>query len=1373
MKKTPDSKETKARPPRAKQSVRSTKGANGSDQAAGDLALAEAFGRAESDTTAPAHTEDRKFAYEPAQARNATALQGRIERISGTAITGWVWDPETPDRRVRLELLEGNTCLKTIVAAEDRPDLVQLGCGDGCHGFTIGLEPDLLPEGHHTLTLRCADTGEEVPGSPVAFGRVRAMSGTTWEQSSKFRYQIDDVSNSCISGWVMMPEAPSRRLAVALQENGRILTRAIASQFRIDLLSLGLGDGCYSFTLEPPLSLKDGEEHDLDIIIEDTGARLNKSPVRWQSKLEPDSSFFERLGIAFLREHWTRFARLRGYFFDLARYPAVSATLHRILASPDVVYLDPTKRDDVLISMALSLLCSGTAVDEVRFVLWTYEFWTARHDATLECLAALLSNRLDEYAKFSAGATEDLLSDWLDLCDLIYRLRKYHNAAALRLATGISPRLVSSEFNDRIRCLLLARTGDYTGLKLTYSRMDLLSPGLSAAELFALLSVHDLRSDSLYRMLLRQALTVGDDETVDRLSSTSMLAPNLIDKDELELELRAASEHWPAVAAIWARRRERDPGNVRLWVNEYKAYFKGGELRRAAAAALEAQLEPSLSSWRDEFRWYWRAATSAVNYRSGVSATSRVVWDLTPLLNVVRRAGTFGGIEKVTSNVIREVLSHGSSGTCEHVAVYWKDNSHRPVHVSYTDFHQAVFSGERDLLVLSDVCSPEDTYYVPQSTDMVIYLGAHWTHERYRYATSFYKSAGAQLCVMIHDLLPLQYPDLHPELGRQIFERWLRYTLPIANLILANSVFTREAIREFADTVGMAIVDPVAIKISSQISRDVSAPGLAKASPPSWVPTSDPGYALFVSSKSKRKNHLNLLNAWSLLSNKLQEDCPYLLLVGPDGDATEDVSQWLIANGAGRRIIELGYVSSQELSRLYRNCLFSIFPSFCEGWGMPVAEALNFGKMVITLRGTALEEVGGDLAIYSKSADPVHLAHLIETYIRDPEKRQHQEVRILNRFKPVTWEQTTNEVLKALAAARLAWEPQTSTGNTVPARAKSVPHVLFLCPSWGKRCGIAQYTQYAVQGIEARGSPASVAVSCQELIERCKAGTIDAFFVQHEYGLFDGENAALSGPDSTLDLSSALHELSQLSFPGGVIFHSVSLVAPVLASRFKAIAASAGTSYILSNVGAKQLGCCFLEHGVARVPILGGGSDNTGGGDLSIGTFGFLTEHKTPWKLIDACRRLNARLVACFSTDDEALQNRLHQSLCDLRIPADVRFGFFGEEYVLDLLSRCNFLYFPQQRVNYFATSGSARLAMNVDVPIAVSPALQFDDLGDAVIRVRHDQLGELWDKLRDPEQRQQAIAPIRQFREKNEIGGVYLEAVNRLANGYQQILRH
>ena len=96
-------------------------------------------------------------------------LQGHIDAVDWAAVNGWVWDPNTPGKRIRLELVDGETALVTTIAKDHRPELVKRGIGDGGYGFSIEFPNEMLAEGRHTLHLRCADSGATVPGSPINF----------------------------------------------------------------------------------------------------------------------------------------------------------------------------------------------------------------------------------------------------------------------------------------------------------------------------------------------------------------------------------------------------------------------------------------------------------------------------------------------------------------------------------------------------------------------------------------------------------------------------------------------------------------------------------------------------------------------------------------------------------------------------------------------------------------------------------------------------------------------------------------------------------------------------------------------------------------------------------------------------------------------------------------------------------------------------------------------------------------------------------------------------------------------------------------------------------------------------------------------------
>jgi glycosyltransferase involved in cell wall biosynthesis len=206
------------------------------------------------------------------------ALRGVIETTTWAAIEGWVWDPETPDEPIVIELLEGGVQQATAVAGQHRQDLAQAGIGDGRHGFKIELPPGLLTNERHILDLRCADSGTVVPGSPIT------LDPPADARQATLRWYLDEITDTGVAGWILDKNDPTRSCAVMLKEGGRTLARTTAARFRADLLSAGIGNGCHAFTLEMPRSLLDGAEHWLDVVEEETGLSLSDKPLRWRSE---------------------------------------------------------------------------------------------------------------------------------------------------------------------------------------------------------------------------------------------------------------------------------------------------------------------------------------------------------------------------------------------------------------------------------------------------------------------------------------------------------------------------------------------------------------------------------------------------------------------------------------------------------------------------------------------------------------------------------------------------------------------------------------------------------------------------------------------------------------------------------------------------------------------------------------------------------------------------------------------------------------------------------------------------------------------------------------------------------------------------------
>jgi hypothetical protein len=107
-----------------------------------------------------------------------------------------------------------------------------------------------------------------MPGSPDSRDAVNTGPDVLGDDGTPipFRSHIDEMSSAGITGWVIRDDQPTDRCVVSLRENGQVLARAIASEFRADLAEAGIGDGCYRFNIPIPTSLLNGEEHLIEIV---------------------------------------------------------------------------------------------------------------------------------------------------------------------------------------------------------------------------------------------------------------------------------------------------------------------------------------------------------------------------------------------------------------------------------------------------------------------------------------------------------------------------------------------------------------------------------------------------------------------------------------------------------------------------------------------------------------------------------------------------------------------------------------------------------------------------------------------------------------------------------------------------------------------------------------------------------------------------------------------------------------------------------------------------------------------------------------------------------------------------------------------------
>lgn len=172
------------------------------------------------------------------------------------------------------------------------------------------------------------------------------------------------------------------------------------------------------------------------------------------------------------------------------------------------------------------------------------------------------------------------------------------------------------------------------------------------------------------------------------------------------------------------------------------------------------------------------------------------------------------------------------------------------------------------------------------------------------------------------------------------------------------------------------------------------------------------GYVLLVSTLEPRKNHLGAFHAWLRLADVLGEDAlPLLVCVGGRGWLNDDLHRMMRDQPRLKRMVRILHgVPDDELATLYEHCLFALYPSFYEGWGLPVSEALSYGKVPAVSNTSSLPEAGGSHAHYFDPHDADAIAATVRMLL-DNDVRSAAEAAIRHDHTPRTWWQIAQDLV--------------------------------------------------------------------------------------------------------------------------------------------------------------------------------------------------------------------------------------------------------------------------------------------------------------------------------------------------------------------------
>jgi len=247
----------------------------------------------------------------------------------------------------------------------------------------------------------------------------------------------------------------------------------------------------------------------------------------------------------------------------------------------------------------------------------------------------------------------------------------------------------------------------------------------------------------------------------------------------------------------------------------------------------------------------------------------------------------------------------------------------------------------------------------------------------------------------IHDLSPLE----HPEWFRKSFTVWYRLFLPVlakrVQIIFTPSEYVKQKVLKqlkvkhviiTPNGVDTTIFHPEAFQQTYEFPQK---------------------YILFVGSLQPRKNLAGLMQAWYMIKDDFKDT--WLVIAGEAGHV------FRVAKFFGdERIRFVNYVSEVDLPGLYAHAELLILPSFDEGFGLPVIEAMACGTPVIASNGGALPEVVGNAGLIFDLSKPDNLTKVIRECLSDNNLRLSLKEKGLTRINKFSWQQTAELVWNTL-----------------------------------------------------------------------------------------------------------------------------------------------------------------------------------------------------------------------------------------------------------------------------------------------------------------------------------------------------------------------
>jgi glycosyltransferase involved in cell wall biosynthesis len=425
------------------------------------------------------------------------------------------------------------------------------------------------------------------------------------------------------------------------------------------------------------------------------------------------------------------------------------------------------------------------------------------------------------------------------------------------------------------------------------------------------------------------------------------------------------------------------------------------------------------------------------NYsRLSTPAAARVLFDISDLVYYIGHHANLTGIQRVQSSIVLAILNNALLPQSDLVFLSF-DARNRSWVLIPTGFLSSL---------LTDLLLPEPQRLVQFNSDEARYgilpgashfdgsgvlddgnpsvlclLGAAWVNHDYLHRVlALKRQYGTRFVMAVHDLIPIYARETCDQDTVRVFEAFMRQALRHADHILSISENTADDIRRYTASLQIPTPPITVTRNGSSFAEFLPASSYSVSRLLRELPER---FVLFVATIEGRKNHQLMLDVWRRMIDE-GEDPPALVCVGRLGwKSSAFIGTLVETNYLDGRVILLRDISDTDLRALYERCLFTVCPTFYEGWGLPVGEALSLGKICICSDRASIPEVAGEFGVYIDIDDVDASTNTIRDLIASDVARRQIEEKIRHGYQFITWCSVAERIIEAChTAPAAAWE---------------------------------------------------------------------------------------------------------------------------------------------------------------------------------------------------------------------------------------------------------------------------------------------------------------------------------------------------------------